>query len=97
MQRNAHEFFRTETIEKLVVEPRSIEESDGLQGWSKDTCIPLEDRADQNRSEYPDSAIVLSPKGKPGCCNRNHVFPITSVHETRECNCPHPSRRVWRR
>jgi hypothetical protein len=26
-------------------------------------------------------AIVLFPKGKPGCRNRKQVFPITSIHE----------------
>src|ERR1700756_5419496 len=97
MQRNAHEILRTETIEKLVVEPRSIEESDGLEGWSKDACTPLEDWAYQNRSEYPDLAIGLSPKGKPGCRNRKQVLPITSIHEARECSCPDPNRRVWSR
>src|SRR5258708_39654547 len=62
MQRKAHEILRTETIEKLMVEPRGIEESDGLQGWSKDAYAPLENRANQNRGEYPDLPIVLFRK-----------------------------------
>ncbi len=97
MQRNAHEIFRTEMIEKLVVEPRSIEQSDGLQSWSKHARTPLEDRGYQNHSEYPDLAIVLFPKGKPGCRNCKQVLPITSIHEARECSCPDPSRRVGSR
>jgi hypothetical protein len=51
VQSNAHEILRTETIEKLMVEPRGIEESYGLQSWSKDACTPLEDRTYQNRSD----------------------------------------------
>src|ERR1700730_17533903 len=48
LQRDAHEIVRTETIEKLVVERGSIEESDGLQSWLKDACAPLEQGTYQN-------------------------------------------------
>src|SRR3984893_5147456 len=67
MQRNAHEILRAETIEKLAVKPRSVEKADRLQSWLKYACAPLEEDAPQNRSESPDLAIVLFPKGKPRC------------------------------
>jgi hypothetical protein len=50
-------------IEKLVVEPRSIEESDGLEGWSKDACAPLEDRAAYIGDSYMKPQLRLDGVG----------------------------------